>query len=85
MRFQTEVSVAPASPGQPALVTALAVPRIELHTSKVSKYLDVAFRNAALICSVSILAVMALFFYELASRSRLSIVRFGFGFFVGNT
>jgi phosphate transport system permease protein len=85
MRFRTEVSIAPGNPAKPALVRDLVVPRIELRTSKVSKYLDIAFRNTALICSVSILAVMALFFYELTSRSKLSIARFGFGFFVGNT
>jgi phosphate transport system permease protein len=84
MRFQTPVPVA-LSAGQPALVTASAVPRIELRTSRVSKYLDVVFRYSLLICSVSIIAVMALFFYELASRSKLSMVRFGFGFFIGNT
>ena len=85
LRFQTEISAASGTPVQPALVDALSVPRIELHTSRVSKYLDLAFRNAALICSLSILAVMVLFFYELASRSKLSIARFGFGFFVGHT
>jgi phosphate transport system permease protein len=71
---------------RPTLVTApKAPPRIELHTSKVSKYVDVAFRYSLLLCSLSIIAVMALFFYELASRSKLSIARFGFGFFVGKT
>jgi phosphate transport system permease protein len=64
---------------------ALVVPRIELHTSRVSKYLDVLFRYALLICSVSIIAVMALFFYELTSRSKLSIAKFGFHFFTGST
>lgn len=47
--------------------------------------MDVAFRYSLLICSVAILAIMALFFYELTSRSKLSIARFGFGFFTGNT
>jgi len=61
------------------------VPRIELRSSKVSKYLDVAFRYSLLICSLSILAVMGLFFYELTTRSKLSIARFGLKFFVGDT
>jgi phosphate transport system permease protein len=64
---------------------ALVVPHIELHTSRVSKYLDILFRYALLICSVSIIAVMALFFYELTSRSKLSIAKFGFHFFTGST
>jgi phosphate transport system permease protein len=51
----------------------------------VSKYLDVLFRYSLLICSVSIIAVMVLFFYELTSRSKLSIAKFGFHFFTGST
>jgi phosphate transport system permease protein len=47
--------------------------------------MDVAFRYSLLICSVAVIAIMALFFYELTSRSKLSIARFGFGFFTGNT
>jgi len=83
-RLQAQVS-AETGHGQPVLVTTPALPRIELHTSRASKYLDVVFRYSLLICSVSVIAVMALFFYELTSRSKLSIARFGFGFFVGNT
>jgi len=64
---------------------AFVVPHIELHTSRVSKYLDVLFRYSLLICSISILGVMALFFYELTSRSKLSIAKFGFHFFTGST
>jgi phosphate transport system permease protein len=62
-----------------------SAPRIELRSSKIGKYLDVVFRYSMWICSVSILAVMVLFFYELTTRSKLSIARFGFSFFVGNT
>ena len=36
------------------------LPRIELHTSKVSKYMDVVFRYSLLICSLSIIAVMVI-------------------------
>ena len=62
-----------------------AAPRIELRSSKISKYLDVAFRNALWMCSASILAVLVLFFYELAIRSKLTIEKFGLSFFVGRT
>jgi phosphate transport system permease protein len=62
----------------------LVAPRIELRSSKISKYVDVVFRNALLICSLSIILVMVLFFYELTSRSKLSIAKFGFSFFTGN-
>jgi phosphate transport system permease protein len=85
LRFQTPVPVAPESQEHPAPVTVSEAPRIELRTSKISKYLDVVFRYSLLICSVSIIAVMVLFFYELTSRSKLSIARFGLGFFVGTT
>lgn len=85
LRFQTPASSAPGTEARPVLVTASAAPRIELHTSKFSKSLDVVFRYAVLICSLSIILVMALFFYELTSRSKLSIAKFGFGFFTGTT
>jgi phosphate transport system permease protein len=62
-----------------------AAPRIELRSGKLSKYLDVVFRNSLLACSGTILAVLGLFFYELAVRSKLSIERFGLNFFVGST
>jgi phosphate transport system permease protein len=79
------VPTAPENQVHSAPVTVSAAPRIELRTSKISKYLDVAFRYSLLICSLSIVAVMVLFFYELTSRSKLSIARFGLGFFVGTT
>ena len=85
LRFQTPVAATPgvreaAQPDQ-----TVTIPKIELRTSIVSKYIDVLFRNALLLCSVSVLAVMVLFFYELTSRSKLSIAKFGFHFFLGNT
>ncbi len=83
--FQTAASREPGSEAGPVLVTASSAPRIELHSSKISKYLDVVFRYALLICSLSIILVMVLFFYELTSRSKLSIAKFGFGFFTGTT
>jgi len=81
-RFQ-KVAPGGQAPSAPALLSA--APRIELRSSKFAKYLDVAFRYSLWICSASILAVMGLFFYELTKGSKLSIARFGFGFFVGNT
>ena len=83
-RIQTTVPTALSRKSSPVAAIAPA-PRIELHSSKISKYLDVAFRNSLLICSASILAIMGLFFYELAVRSKLSIARFGLSFFVGRT
>ena len=80
LRFQTPVASVPGASAKIA-----EVPRIELHSSRVSKYLDVLFRYSLLICSISIIAVMALFFYELTSRSKLSIAKFGFHFFTGDT
>ena len=85
LRFHTPVANAAGAQGKPALVTVPAAPRIELRTSRISKYLDGVFRYSLLICSLSIIAVMALFFFELTSRSKLSIARFGLGFFLGST
>jgi phosphate transport system permease protein len=85
LRFERPTPGAPDAGTQPAPVKASAAPRIELRSSKLSKYLDVVFRNALLICSLSIIAVMVLFFYELTSRSKLSIAKFGFSFFTGKT
>ena len=85
LRFPKPASRAPGGEAQPTLVRAAAAPRIELRSSKISKYLDVVFRYALLICSLSIIAVMVLFFYELTSRSKLSIAKFGFSFFTGKT
>ncbi len=56
LRFHTPASSVPADEAQPSLVKTSAAPRIELHTSKVSKYLDVVFRYSLLICSLSIIA-----------------------------
>jgi phosphate transport system permease protein len=64
---------------------ASVAPRIQLPSSRISKYLDVIFRYSLWICSLSVLAVLGLFFYELTTRSKLSIARFGLHFFVGDT
>jgi phosphate transport system permease protein len=84
-RFHTPVSLPSGKQEHAAAATTSAAPHIELRTSKFSKYVDVVFRYSLLLCSISIIAVMALFFYELTSRSKLSIARFGFGFFTGST
>ncbi len=85
LRFPARASNAADKPNLLAHETLAAAPRIELHTSPFSKYLDVVFRYALLICSLSVLAIMLLFFYELSSRSKLSIAKFGFSFFTGST
>jgi phosphate transport system permease protein len=82
--FAPRGPIAADEQAQPVQVIS-AAPRIELHTSRISKHVDVAFRYLLLICSLSIIAVMLLFFYELTSRSKLSIAKFGFGFFTGST
>lgn len=84
LHFPPRVPIAADEQAQPVQVIS-AAPRIELHTSRISKHVDVAFRYSLLICSLSIIAVMLLFFYELTSRSKLSIAKFGLGFFTGNT
>jgi phosphate transport system permease protein len=85
VRFSTPVPITSLGLEHAAPAPASVAPRIELHSSKASKYVDVLFRYSLLICSISIIAVMFLFFYELTTRSKLSIARFGFGFFTGST
>ncbi|HEX8926558.1 MAG TPA: phosphate ABC transporter permease subunit PstC [Terriglobales bacterium] len=46
---------------------------------------EVGFRYAMLACSISVLMVLVLFIYELAVKSKLSLMHFGFHFFIGNT
>ncbi|MGC2209636.1 MAG: hypothetical protein WA532_05945, partial [Candidatus Korobacteraceae bacterium] len=58
------------APEAPAAM-ASAAPRIQLPSSRISKYLDVIFRYSLWICSLSVLAVLGLFFYELTTRSKL--------------
>jgi phosphate transport system permease protein len=85
-RFQVPAAPVPEvgqEEAAPAVVSV--VPRIELHSSRIGKYLDLVFRYSLLLCSASILAAMGLFFYELTTRSHLSIARFGFSFFWGKT
>jgi phosphate transport system permease protein len=82
MRFKPPVF---ASQDASRAVQTIEVPRIELRSSRMGKVLDVLFRYSLLICALSVLAIMALFFYELTSRSQLSISKFGFRFFTGNT
>ncbi len=84
LRFQTP-TVQAEGQEQAVPATGSHAPRIELHTGKLSKLMDFLFRKSLLTCSISVIAVMALFFYELITRSKLSIARFGFSFFVGNT
>src|SRR6266487_4820929 len=75
----------PAREQGPETPVVSAAPRIELRSGKISRFVDIAFRNSLLLCSASILGVLGLFFYELATRSKLSIARFGLSFFAGST
>jgi phosphate transport system permease protein len=84
-RLQPVVPRAAGARAVAPLAVVPAVPRIELRSSKLGKYLDLTFRYSLLLCSASILAVMGLFFYELTKGSKLSIAQFGFHFFVGTT
>ncbi len=43
---------------------------------------DRAFRGVMIVCAISIFGIVALIVSELVLRSRLSIAKFGFGFFV---
>ncbi len=83
LRFQ--MPAARAGEEKPVQVTEAIAPHIELRTSRISKYLDVIFRYSLLICSLSVILVLVLFFYELTARSNLSIAKFGLGFFTGTT
>ena len=82
LRIETHVGA--ANPAVPRAELPV-VPRIELHSSRISKWLDWIFRNVLLLCSLSVLGVMGIFFYELTSRSKLSIAKFGLHFFTGQT
>ncbi|HYL94099.1 MAG TPA: phosphate ABC transporter permease subunit PstC, partial [Alphaproteobacteria bacterium] len=48
-----------------------------------SPLVDFAFKGLVVTCAVSILVIVGLIVMQLVLRSRLSIVRFGFGFFTG--
>jgi phosphate transport system permease protein len=80
--IQVPVSRTPARPAPPPVAS---VPRICLKSSKLNRFLDLGFRYAVLLCSASVVAVLLLFFYELTTRSHLSIARFGLRFFVSRT
>lgn len=81
LRFQTPVV---GHTGEIKPLENIEVPHIELRSSRLSKVLDVLFRHSLLVCALSVLAIMLLFFYELSSRSQLTISKFGLHFFVGD-
>src|SRR5208283_5055170 len=85
MRGLPRIQTAPSRQAPEAAAMVPPAPRIVLPSSRISKYLDGIFRYSLWTCSASVLAVLGLFFYELTTRSRLSIARFGFNFFTGNT
>jgi phosphate transport system permease protein len=87
-----EVSVpGPAETPSPAAGRPDA-PRPEKEPSAIRKFLlsrgssgavDNAFRWLMVLCALSIFAIVALIFWELVSRSQLTIHKFGFKFFFG--
>ena len=58
--------------------------RIKLRAGRATKIADDTFRYAMLACSLSVMAIVMLILYELVSRSRLSVAKFGFSFFLGS-
>lgn len=73
----------------PPAATRIAGPPVDFGERKISnagagtRFADAAFRYAMLACSVSVLVIVALIVYELATKSKLSFVQFGFKFFTG--
>src|SRR3954468_11570774 len=59
------------------------VRRIPTRPAALSRMADAAFRYATLLCAASILGIVALIFYELIDKSKLSIGQFGWKFFSG--
>src|SRR6266704_1734780 len=69
----------------PELVTKLAAPtrRVNLPVGSATVIADRVFRWAMLACALSIIAIVILILFELFSKSKLSIAKFGFHFFLG--
>jgi len=59
------------------------VRRVPTRPAALSRMADEAFRYATLLCAASILGIVALIFYELIDKSKLSIGQFGWKFFSG--
>jgi phosphate transport system permease protein len=79
---------APQSPPRPVLSVSQStiIAKIRNFHDKPrvwSKFADDAFKLLLLICAVSILVILSLICYELITQSHLSIVQFGFKFFLG--
>ncbi len=63
----------------------VAAKRVSLPVRKSTILADRVFRWSMLACALSIIAIVALILMELVSKSKLSIAKFGFGFFTGQT
>ncbi len=59
------------------------VQRISLKSSRIDRWTDSGFRHLMLLCSASILLIVAFLIYELVTKSHLSLAKFGFQFFIG--
>ena len=84
--FSASLPVQPPdeTPQPPGLqVVAPTQPKVKLAT-RGTKVAEVGFKYAMLACSISVLAILVLIVMELVLKSRLSIEKFGFGFFVGS-
>jgi phosphate transport system permease protein len=80
----TTIGQDPDKPKPQSIDIPARVRRIALKTSLVGRMTDAGFRYAMLACSLSVLIIVALFLYELVTKSQLSIAKFGFSFFAGS-
>ncbi len=71
-----------AETGTPVPPIAFGEPKLR-PSGKATKLADAGFRYAMLACSISVLAIVVLIVFELATKSKLSFAQFGFKFFTG--
>jgi phosphate transport system permease protein len=63
--------------------TSIAPRRVHIPAGRSTMIADRVFRWAMLACALSIIAIVILILAELFSKSKLSIAKFGFSFFLG--
>lgn len=77
-----ETGVPPATDGAAAAPQPLpASARSRLRT-KESRFADSTFRTVVVLCALALVAMVGLILFELVSKSRLSINKFGFSFLI---
>jgi phosphate transport system permease protein len=76
----------PVSSGNQAegVIHAVIEKPISTRTSFVDRFADSGFKWLITLCAVSVLAIVALFVYELVVNSELSLKQFGLHFFFGS-